>query len=244
MIVWREIEYLIKWKDYNSKYDVWKNLSKLKNIMNLIQKYENSIRHMIDLSNRHRLSKSIMLKKFFANQNTTIFVNNKFIFKKSFNQDKAIFVDNKFIIRKFFVISSSIFALKLLIVVSRKFQISLISSFETLMLRRSNRLIKNWKIFEKELLLEKTYNYELIETKLKIYWNMIKMIKNYENVIDFSLLKQIVTERFLFDLKNLLLFDFIDLINRFDIDIYSNFLYLTFNHCFIISSINQCFYNW
>ena len=58
---------------------------------------------------------------------------------------------------------------------------------------------------------------------------MIKAIKNYENVIDFFLLKQIVTNRFLFDLKNLFLFISIDLINRFDIVIYSNFLYLTFD---------------
>ena len=71
---------------------------------------------------------------------------------------------------------------------------------------------------------------------------MTKMIKNYENVIDFSLLKQIVTNRFLFDLKDLFLFDFIDLTSRFDIDIYSNFLYLTFYYFFIISSMNQCFY--
>ena len=71
---------------------------------------------------------------------------------------------------------------------------------------------------------------------------MIKMIRNYENVIDFSLLKQIVTNRLLFDLRDLLLSDLIDLINRFDIDIYSNFLYLIFYHFFIISSMNQCLY--
>ena len=120
--------------------------------MNLIQKYENLIRHMIDLLDRHRLSKSIMLRKSFANQNTTTSASNKFISKKFFaNQNKAIFVDNKFTTRKSFVTSSSTFAFKLLIVVSRKSsliilstsQISLIFSFETLMLRRSNRLTKN-----------------------------------------------------------------------------------------------------
>ena len=66
MIVRREIEYLIKWKDYESEYDVWRNLSKLSDVMNLIQRYENSIRHMIDLFDRHRLSKSIMLRKSFS----------------------------------------------------------------------------------------------------------------------------------------------------------------------------------
>ena len=81
-----------------------------------------------------------------------------------------------------------------------------------------------------------------IEAKLEIYWNMTKMIRNYENVVDFSLLKQTVTNRFLSDLKNLLLFDLIDLTSRLDIDIYSNFLYLTFYHLFTISSMSQCFY--
>ena len=99
---------------------------------------------MIDLFDRHRLSKSIMLKIFFANQIKTIFVDIKFIIKKFFaKQNKAIFVDNKFIT------SSSIFVFQFLIVVSRKFfsisskSTSLIFSFETLILRRSNRLIKN-----------------------------------------------------------------------------------------------------
>ena len=155
IIVRREVEYLIKWKNYDSKYDVWKNLSKLNNVMNLIQKYENSIRHMINLFDRHRLSKSIMLKKSFANQKIkTIFVS-----KKSFvNQQSSIIISS--------TISQSTFVLKFLIIVSRKFfsiillssQTSLISSFETLMLRRSNQLTKNWKISEEKSLLEETYD--------------------------------------------------------------------------------------
>ena len=159
MIVRREVEYLIKWKDYDSEYDVWRNLSKLSDIMNLIQKYENSIRHMIDLFDRHRLSKSIMLRKSFANQHKAIFASNKFTTRKFF-ANKTNFVNNEIII------SSSTFALKSLIVVSRKSfstilstsQISLIFSFEALMLRRSNRLARDWKIFEEELLLEETYD--------------------------------------------------------------------------------------
>ena len=40
MIVRREVEYLIRWKNYESEYDVWRNLSKLSDVMNLIQRYE------------------------------------------------------------------------------------------------------------------------------------------------------------------------------------------------------------
>ena len=162
MIARREVEYLVRWKNYDSEYDVWKNLSKLNDVMNLMQKYENSIRHMIDLFDRHRLSKSIMLRKSFANQTKAIFVDIKSTIRKFFaEQNKAIFV----------TISSSTFAFQFLVVVSRKsFSISststsLIFSFEALVLRRSNRLAKNWKIFEEELLLEKTHDYELIEIK-------------------------------------------------------------------------------
>ena len=108
MIIRREIKYLIKWKNYNSKYDIWKNLFKLNNIMNLIQKYKNSIRYMIDLFDRHRLSKSIILKKSFANQKIKT-TNKKFLV----NQQSSIIIS--------IITSQSTFVLKSLIIVSRKF---------------------------------------------------------------------------------------------------------------------------
>ena len=52
----------------------------------------------------------------------------------------------------------------------------------------------------------------------------------------FSLL--IVTDWLLLNLKNLLLFDLIDLISELDIVIYLDFLYLAFYHFLIISSMN------
>ena len=33
-------QYLIRWSDYDSKYDEWKSLSALNNLMNLVKKYE------------------------------------------------------------------------------------------------------------------------------------------------------------------------------------------------------------
>ena len=153
MTVRREVEYLVRWKDYDSKYDVWRNLSKLNDVMNLIQKYENSIRHMIDLSDRHRLSKSAMLKKTFADQKTR-------------TTSKKSFVDQQSSTTISTTTSQSTFALRSLIIVSRKSfsiillssQTSLILSFEALMLRRSSRLAKNWKISGEESLLEETHD--------------------------------------------------------------------------------------
>ena len=37
----RDIEYLVKWKNYEHKHDAWRNFSKLDHAMNLIKKYEN-----------------------------------------------------------------------------------------------------------------------------------------------------------------------------------------------------------
>ena len=54
----RKVEYFVEWKNYESKHNVWRNLSKLENAMNLINDYE-TIMNQITLSNRLTLSLSI-----------------------------------------------------------------------------------------------------------------------------------------------------------------------------------------
>ena len=71
---------------------------------------------------------------------------------------------------------------------------------------------------------------------------MTRVIRSYENVADFSLLRQTVTDWLLLDLKNLLLSELIDLISELDIVIYSDFLYLAFDHLLTTSSMSQCLY--
>ena len=51
----KKSKYLIKWKKYDFEYDIWKNLSKLDVVVNLVQKYENVIKQIITLSNRLNL---------------------------------------------------------------------------------------------------------------------------------------------------------------------------------------------
>ena len=63
MIVKRNVEYFVKWKKYNNEHDVWKNLSKLDDIMNFVRQYENSIRHMTFLFNRQKFSIFKILRK-------------------------------------------------------------------------------------------------------------------------------------------------------------------------------------
>ena len=45
----RESKYLIRWKSYESKHDVWRNLSKLSNVMNLIWEYDEIIDKIVTL---------------------------------------------------------------------------------------------------------------------------------------------------------------------------------------------------
>ena len=48
----RESEYLIRWKEYESAYNEWRNISKFEDVMNLIKDYELIMQDTIFLSNR------------------------------------------------------------------------------------------------------------------------------------------------------------------------------------------------
>ena len=116
-IVKRESEYLMRWKNYDSEHDVWRNFSKLNNVMNLIWKYENV------------MSKAVI----FFDQRIDFVVVNKSLSKK---QNVVVVISSKSMLRKFFAdSSSSIFSTFEILI--RK---SVIISFEFSSLRRSNRL--------------------------------------------------------------------------------------------------------
>ena len=51
----REIEYLIRWKNWNSQHDVWKSLSKFDNAMNLIKQYEVDLIDKVFSINRQQI---------------------------------------------------------------------------------------------------------------------------------------------------------------------------------------------
>ena len=48
----RKFEYLIRWREYESKFNNWRNLSKLDNVANLIRNYENVMKTIIILLNK------------------------------------------------------------------------------------------------------------------------------------------------------------------------------------------------
>ena len=85
----RDIEYLIRWREYESQHDVWKNLSKLDNVINFVQNYESTI----FLSKRFQFFFSRRTKKSFA-KFASMFVDQKFVvvvFKKFFANDFILF---------------------------------------------------------------------------------------------------------------------------------------------------------
>ena len=51
----RELKYLIRWKEYESKYDEWRNISKFNDVMNLIKNYEQVLIETIFLFDRLEL---------------------------------------------------------------------------------------------------------------------------------------------------------------------------------------------
>ena len=115
----REFEYLMRWKNYDSKHDIWRNLSKLNNVMNLIWKYENVI------------DKTVI---FFDRRIDFVVVNKSLSKKQSF----VVVISSKSMLRKFFANSSSSISSTFEILI-RKF---VTISFEFSFLRRSNRLKK------------------------------------------------------------------------------------------------------
>ena len=123
----RDEKYLIKWKNWNSQYDEWRNLSKFDNVQNFVQNYENALRFTVFLSNR--------LHKYFI-----ILSLKTIISSKSFDNRKSFVVVS--LIRKSFTITllTSTFVnqfsteQRFVIVISRKSDttISLTSVIETL----------------------------------------------------------------------------------------------------------------
>ena len=77
----REVEYFVRWKDWNSQHDVWRNLFEFDNVKNLINDYE------VDLT-KMRKSFIIFDRNFF-----TTFVN-----QSSFEQRFVVIISRKSII--------------------------------------------------------------------------------------------------------------------------------------------------
>ena len=95
----REIEYLMRWKKYESKHDVWRNLLELNNVMKLIKKYKNVIKKIVN-----RLFNRLLLKD--KSASLKFFISSKFFVSFSSKQKKSIIVS---IEKKIFIDKSRLF---------------------------------------------------------------------------------------------------------------------------------------
>ena len=133
----REIEYFVRWKNWNSQHDVWKNFFEFDNVMNLINDYEIDL---IDktfqfMTRNFELRKSFVTfdEKFFTiiSLTSTFFVN-----QFSFDQRFVVVISQKSITTLTSLTSNiEIFTL------IRKFVAIFFSSIDQIA-RRSNRLTR------------------------------------------------------------------------------------------------------
>ena len=96
----RESEYLMRWKSYDSEHDVWRNLSKLNNAMNLIWKYENVIDKTVTLFDR-RIDSVVVSKSLFKKQSFVVVISSKSMLRKSSaDSSSSVFSTFEILIRK------------------------------------------------------------------------------------------------------------------------------------------------
>ena len=94
----KKIEYLVRWKKYESEKNVWRNFSKLNNAMKLINEYENSIREIIFLFDRFNRLFQFDLQQSSSEQRFAVIISSKmssiFSLKQSF-ASSSLFIDLK-----------------------------------------------------------------------------------------------------------------------------------------------------
>ena len=93
----KKTEYLIKWKECKSEQNMWRNLSKMRNVMNMIKKYHrimnvvvldcyrrwSQISSNVVISSRNQLSSKTSIKKSITSLLSEFFANTKVILRKS-----------------------------------------------------------------------------------------------------------------------------------------------------------------
>ena len=114
----REIDYFVRWKEWDSKHDVWKSLFEFDNVVNLINDYE------IDLTRNFELRKSFV-----------ILISSFFVSQFSFDQRFVVVISRKLKTTSSLTLNIEVFTL------IRKFVAILSSSIDEI-IRRSNRLTK------------------------------------------------------------------------------------------------------
>ena len=111
----KNTKYFVQWKNYDLEHDVWKNLLKLKNVMNLVQQYENVNQTITTLFERFQLQ----------SQFSTI--NNRKYSVVSIT--KLFAVTKTFVVKKLLIDSDALKKRKMSTFVTKSFVASIMKSF-------------------------------------------------------------------------------------------------------------------
>lgn len=103
-------QYLIRWKDWDSIFDEWKNIAKLIDFIDLIEKYErqhfdNAELHQFFDESTRRSKKSFVIKNLLKVKKSTAIQLSKSIIKSTKNRRR---LDKKNIITSLFIVVTSI----------------------------------------------------------------------------------------------------------------------------------------
>ena len=158
----RDDECFVKWKNWNSQYNEWRNLLKFDDVQNFVQNYENALRFTIFLSNcMHKFfmissikiiisSKFFDFKKFFVvvslikKSFTTISLTSTFVNQLSTKQKFAIVIS-----RKSDTTTSLIFDIEAFVLIRKSITIELITFSITSSIIAIDILIRRFHRFQK-----------------------------------------------------------------------------------------------
>ena len=91
----RDSKYLIRWKNYVSQYDEWRNLIELSDVIELVKNYENAMKNIVSLSKRLSSSSLFFVVDVFSFEQSFVV---DFEFEKSFvaeSQNQLIVVKSQ-----------------------------------------------------------------------------------------------------------------------------------------------------
>ena len=76
----KRIKYLIKWKDCGPEQDMWRNLPKMRNVMNMIKEYHRIINVVV--LNRYQRSQKTLIKKSITSSSFESFASSEIVLRK------------------------------------------------------------------------------------------------------------------------------------------------------------------
>ena len=176
----REFEYLIRWRKYESKFDDWRNLSKLDNIANLIRDYENVMRATTILLDKRKFVNSfnqqIISQNLIDKQSFVVIIS-----KRKFSTNSSFIVVFS-ISQKFFIVIEN-FLTKLLIIV-KSFVVALSFIIVKLIDVSTSTFLISWKSFANVLFVINSIFVSFINIKYFLKSFVNKLLDDFKSTLE------------------------------------------------------------